>query len=160
MTCALRDDKQICDVSHILWRSSTEFRPQFSSLLCLPFFLCDISFYFVPLLNFAHTSTITFIPLYCTYLIMPHAPSLEAEAIPYSYSYSKCHNGWYIDFFNLLNMNIIHLLLWLQLLVYDDHSKSVCSSLIPPPKLQIHYFIKYLLPIKYLHWTVPQAYPA
>lgn len=98
---------------------------------------CVISFYFVPLLYFVHISTITFATLYCIYLIMPLTPeqSLEAEAKPYSCSYSKCHNGCYLDF-NLLDMNIIHLLLWLQLLVYDDHSKYGCSSLTPLPSFR------------------------
>lgn len=60
-------------------------------LFCVFLSSCVIPFYFVPLPNLARIS-----PPHCTYLIMPHVPSLEAEATSYSYSYSKGHNGRHI----------------------------------------------------------------
>lgn len=70
----------------------------FFSSICLLFFLCDLFL----LCATSELCTYFYNNLHPTILHLSDyapAPSLEAEAMPYSYSYSKCHNGWYGDFF-------------------------------------------------------------
>ena len=98
-----RNNKQIYEASHILWRSSTEFWSWVSSLLCLPYCPCDL-FSFVPLLYLVHISIITFFTTYCIYLIMPLAPENSASRWPChtnipihnvnsQFTHSHIHNG-------------------------------------------------------------------
>lgn len=102
-----------------------------------------VIFFFVPLLYLVYISIITFFTLYCVYLIMSLAPgnSWEAEAMPYSYSYSKCHNGSYKDFIKFveyeLNPSIpvasttVYMIITLNVYVHPWSPSQASNSLFP-----------------------------